>query len=165
MAMASASLFKFDDSDIINIPNNGITHSTTWKALKMSNLIKTSFEDIFFNNIYVSLGENITDEHIIKIDEIPEGIQKTITLIGESYNTVEKQVFSYVIELISYYSIHGTFHETAFKKIHEVSLSMLFDVYKASNFLDIPELLDGCAEYIASLIKNKTEGELQALFN
>jgi hypothetical protein len=157
--------FKFEDSDIIYIPNNGINHEVTWKALKMSELVKTSFEDFFFADVQIVLGENITNEFVIKLEQTETGLIKTITLIGESYNVVESDVFKIVIDMIKYYSVHGKFHETAFKNIHEISLKMLFEVYKASNFMNISELLNGCAEYIASLIRNKTKEEIELLFS
>ncbi len=153
MAMDKASQFKFEDSDIIYIPHHGIMYKITWKALKMSNLIKTFFEDIYFVDIQAGLGETKTDEYIINITETPEGIKKTITLVGDSYNNIEPMTFRFVIELISYYSIHGMFHDTEFKRIQDISLYFVFDVYKASNFFDIPELIIGFAKYIAENIK------------
>lgn len=157
--------FKFDDSDSINIPNHGTIYTVTWKALKLSEMIRSSFLDIFFSDIQINnLGDNLYPEAIINIEQTGEGLKKNITLIGETFNTIEGPVFKIVIEMIKYYADHEKFKETSFKEIHDVSLVMLFDVYKASNFFNIPELLEGCAKYIASLIKNKTKEEIEAIF-
>ncbi len=172
MALATASTlnfpiqFKFDDSDIIYIPNNGTIYTVTWKALKMSELIRSSFLDIFFDDIRLTnLGENVYPESIITVQQTEEGLKKTITLVGETFNTIEGPVFKIVLDMIKYYAEYGMFYETSFKDIHDISLKMLFDVYKASNFFNIPELLDGCASYIADLIRNKTKEEIQEIFS
>ncbi len=158
--------FEFEDTDVINIPNNGIVYSVTWRALKLSEMIASSFQDVFFADIQLdNLGETLTPEFIINVEQTEEGIKKTVTLIGESYNTIEGPVFKIVIDMIQYYSENGLFHETAFKDIHHISMKMLFDVYKAANFFNIPTLLDGCANYIANLIKNKTKNEIEQIFS
>jgi hypothetical protein len=172
MAIAVASSFnlptefKFDDSDIIYIPHHGTVYKVTWKALKLSELIKTSFEDIFFVDIPFVLGETKTDEYIIDITIQEDGtISKKITLIGESYNNVQGPVFEIIIDLIKEYSEHGNYNETSLKLIHEISLMMLFDVYKAANYLNISTLFACCAAYIANLIRNKTQDEIKQIFS
>jgi hypothetical protein len=155
--------FKFDDSDLIYIPHHGTVYKVTWKALKMSELIKTSFEDIFFVDIPFVLGETKTDEYTINITLQEDGtISKKITLMGESYNNVQGPVFFMILDMIEDYSEHGNYEETV---IDEMSLKMLFDVYKAANYLNISTLLDCCARYIANLFRNKTEDEIKQIFS
>ncbi len=157
--------FVFDDSDIIHVSNHGTVYSITWKALKMSKMIKGSFEDIFFIDIEVNLGENSFPDYTINVEQTDEGVKKTVTLIGETYNMIEQEIFKIIIDLLTYYSINGHFQKDSLKNIHEtMSLKMLFDVYKTSNFMDITELLDECAKYIAGLIRNKSKEEIEAFF-
>ena len=155
--------FKFEDSDIIYIPQHGTVYKVTWKALKLSELIKTSFEDIFFVDIPFVLGETKTDDYTINITLQEDGtISKKITLMGESYNNVKGHVFYIILDMIGDYSEHGNYEETF---IDELSLKMLFDVYKAANYLNISTLLDCCAAYIANLIRNKTPEEIIQIFS
>ncbi len=156
--------FEFDDSDIIIISNNGLEYEITWKALKMSQMIKDSFENIFFLDIQIVLGVNTFHDFTINLEQTETGLKKTVTLIGETYNYVDGPVFKIIIDMIKYYAENDKFPDTSFKDIHDISLVMLFEVYKASNFLNIQELFDGCASYIASLIRNKTKEQIEELF-
>jgi hypothetical protein len=162
--------FDFDNSDVfkfkININGEEVEYTIEWKALKMAIFIVESFENTsFFEGVQLSLGENVYPEFVILVEQTEEGLKKTITLLIPIQTHVEGPVFKIILDLLTYYSLHGIFPDTAFEDIHKISLKMVFEVYKASNFLNSPELLDGCAVYIASLIKNKTKAEIIELFS
>ena len=51
------------------------------------------------------------------------------------------------------------------EKIPEVDNTMLFNIILASNYMDIPELLDEMCQRVADMIKGKTPDEIRKIFN
>jgi S-phase kinase-associated protein 1 len=51
-----------------------------------------------------------------------------------------------------------------FQEYIEIDQKKVFSLILATNYLDIPLLLNFCCKYVASLIRNKTSEEMRALF-
>jgi S-phase kinase-associated protein 1 len=51
-----------------------------------------------------------------------------------------------------------------FEQYIKIEQKMLFDLIIATNYLDIPLLLNFCCKFVASIIRNKSPEELKSLF-
>jgi S-phase kinase-associated protein 1 len=51
-----------------------------------------------------------------------------------------------------------------FEQYINIEQKMLFDLILATNYLDIPLLLNFCCKFVASIIRNKSPEELKSLF-
>ena len=49
-------------------------------------MIKDSFEDIFFQDIEINIGDNSFPDSTITVEQTEDGFKRKITLIGETYN-------------------------------------------------------------------------------
>jgi S-phase kinase-associated protein 1 len=137
------------ESDLVKLQcKEGKILTIAKKAAEMSVLIKNNLMDFSI-------------EQAIPLDEVTEKIlELTIKYLihynGETPAEIEKPLKSNVMKEVT--------DEFSANFINEIELNDLIDLTIASNFMEIPSLLDLCTAKLASMCKDKSEDEIFKTF-
>ena len=104
----------------------------------------------------------ITVKHMI--EDVPD-VEEIIPLI-----TVNRDIFHIVLDCCRIELNNSELNEVEKENymlefLSNIDQQTLFEVILASNFLDIPKLLDNSCQLVANMIKSKTPEEIRTLFN
>ena len=135
------------ESDLVKLQcKEGKILTIAKKAAEMSVLIKNNLMDFSI-------------EQAIPLDEVNEKILELTIKYLNHYNgetPAEKPLKSNVMKEVT--------DEFSANYINEIDLNDLIDLTIASNFMEIPSLLDLCTAKLASMCKDKSEDEIFKTF-
>jgi len=138
------------------ITNDNKTYNIDFNIVKCSNVLKNFIEDECSGSFPL---QQISSKDFDKILEYAE-INKDVIQIEENVKNSDKLDENFIYNPKEF----EHFPEKDRDFINKFSIDELINLTEASNFLDIPNLLDLCTHKIANIIQDKTTEEMRVLF-
>ena len=119
---------------------------------------KSAIRSIFIKNKIGSLNKT----NGIKLPEVTLDVLEKIIEYLKHYKNKEPQKIPKPLPSIN---LNEFIDEWDINYISQMDINMVFNIIEASNYLEIPSLIDLSCAYVASLIKGRTADEMKAMFN